>query len=148
MIQYVADRQALYMQAKQTRSDILYMTTLDTGRCSHRVSNDPTQRLRNASTKAFRGHLSTAARGWDRAENCRQTLNRRSAFVRAWADACVDHRISCRDTEKSVDIRCQFWTLPGPGYWRDLAAATSAQDCSLSAEAATWRPIALRSWSV
>ena len=23
------------MQAKQTRSDILYMTTLDTGRCSH-----------------------------------------------------------------------------------------------------------------
>ena len=35
LIQYVADRQALYMQAKQTRSDILYMTTLDTGRCSH-----------------------------------------------------------------------------------------------------------------
>ena len=34
-MQYVADRQALYMQAKQTRSDILYMTTLDTGRCSH-----------------------------------------------------------------------------------------------------------------
>ena len=26
------------MQAKQTRSDILYMTTLDTGRCSHIVS--------------------------------------------------------------------------------------------------------------
>ena len=25
------------MQAKQTRSDILYMTTLDTGRCSHNV---------------------------------------------------------------------------------------------------------------
>ena len=38
MIQYVADRQALYMQAKQPRSDILYMTTLDTGRCSHTVS--------------------------------------------------------------------------------------------------------------
>ena len=37
MIQYVADRQALYMQAKQPRSDILYMTTLDTGRCSHNV---------------------------------------------------------------------------------------------------------------
>ena len=35
LIQYVADRQALYVQAKQTRSDILYMTTLDTGRCSH-----------------------------------------------------------------------------------------------------------------
>ena len=35
LIRYVADRQALYMQAKQTRSDILYMTTLDTGRCSH-----------------------------------------------------------------------------------------------------------------
>ena len=26
------------MQAKQTRSDILYMTTLDTGRCSHKLS--------------------------------------------------------------------------------------------------------------
>ena len=26
------------MQAKQTRSDKLYMTTLDTGRCSHMVS--------------------------------------------------------------------------------------------------------------
>ena len=38
MIQYVADRQALYMQAKQTRSDILYMTTLDTGRCSQVAS--------------------------------------------------------------------------------------------------------------
>ena len=37
LIRYVADRQALYMQAKQTRSDILYMTTLDTGRCSHNV---------------------------------------------------------------------------------------------------------------
>ena len=35
LIRNVADCQALYMQAKQTRSDILYMTTLDTGRCSH-----------------------------------------------------------------------------------------------------------------
>ena len=35
LIRNVADRQALYMQAKQTRSDRLYMTTLDTGRCSH-----------------------------------------------------------------------------------------------------------------
>ena len=35
LIRYVADRQALYMQAKQPRSDRLYMTTLDTGRCSH-----------------------------------------------------------------------------------------------------------------
>ena len=35
LIRYVADPQALYKQAKQTRSDILYMTTLDTGRCSH-----------------------------------------------------------------------------------------------------------------
>ena len=35
LIRYDADPQALYMQAKQTRSDILYMTTLDTGRCSH-----------------------------------------------------------------------------------------------------------------
>ena len=35
LIRNVADRQALYMQAKQPRSDILYMTTLDTGRCSH-----------------------------------------------------------------------------------------------------------------
>ena len=37
LIRNVADCQALYMQAKQTRSDILYMTTLDTGRCSHHV---------------------------------------------------------------------------------------------------------------
>ena len=35
LIRNVADCQALYMQAKQPRSDILYMTTLDTGRCSH-----------------------------------------------------------------------------------------------------------------
>ena len=35
LIRNVADRQALYMQAKQPRSDRLYMTTLDTGRCSH-----------------------------------------------------------------------------------------------------------------
>ena len=35
LIRNVADCQALYMQAKQTRSDKLYMTTLDTGRCSH-----------------------------------------------------------------------------------------------------------------
>ena len=38
LIRNVADCQALYMQAKQTRSDILYMTTLDTGRCSHMFS--------------------------------------------------------------------------------------------------------------
>ena len=38
LIRNVADCQALYMQAKQPRSDILYMTTLDTGRCSHIVS--------------------------------------------------------------------------------------------------------------
>ena len=37
LIRNVADCQALYMQAKQTRSDILYMTTLDTGRCSQYV---------------------------------------------------------------------------------------------------------------
>ena len=37
LIRNVADRQALYMQAKQPRSDILYMTTLDTGRCSQYV---------------------------------------------------------------------------------------------------------------
>ena len=35
LIRNVADCQALYMQTKQPRSDILYMTTLDTGRCSH-----------------------------------------------------------------------------------------------------------------
>ena len=35
LIRNVADCQALYMQAKQPRSDRLYMTTLDTGRCSH-----------------------------------------------------------------------------------------------------------------
>ena len=35
LIRNVADCQALYMQAKQPRSDILYTTTLDTGRCSH-----------------------------------------------------------------------------------------------------------------
>ena len=38
LIRNVADCQALYMQTKQPRSDILYMTTLDTGRCSHHVS--------------------------------------------------------------------------------------------------------------
>ena len=37
LIRNVADCQALYMQAKQTRSDILYMTTLNTGRCSHNI---------------------------------------------------------------------------------------------------------------
>ena len=35
LIRNVADCQALYMQTEQPRSDILYMTTLDTGRCSH-----------------------------------------------------------------------------------------------------------------
>ena len=37
LIRNVADCQALYMQTKQPRSDILYMTTLDTGRCSQYV---------------------------------------------------------------------------------------------------------------
>ena len=39
LIRNVADCQALYMHTKQPRSDILYMTTLDTGRCSHNVTS-------------------------------------------------------------------------------------------------------------
>ena len=58
LIRNVADCQALYMQAKQTRSDILYMTTLDTGRCSHNVCLS--FRLENlVSWRAPRPFLST-----------------------------------------------------------------------------------------
>ena len=39
------------MQAKQTRSDILYMTTLDTGRCSHMVTSVRMWRSGAASCK-------------------------------------------------------------------------------------------------
>ena len=43
------------MQAKQPRSDRLYMTTLDTGRCSHHVMSS-TKKLPNAFRDMFEAY--------------------------------------------------------------------------------------------